>query len=447
MLDPDTFQPISLDEFLSRVGDTLINSAELDAAYNLVQESITEEKISENRVESRSYSEAWWQIKREKIIEIVRPYWTVGSRQDLSLYLADFLGRKGITVTDVEQLILEIASLCGDDETPQRMGAIKSTYEKQAKGEKTNYKGMKEILSAADFERLAGLFANKEGANVEEDRAEYHGMADKEMLPQCEFPFDVFPSEFRMFVEIVADALGVEREIVACTALCFISGAIGNTIRVSPKYGHEVALFLWLIIVAASGYGKSPVEHALIRPIKAMQAEKHKDYKRALKEFKQLLREAKRDLTIEVPDEPQVEHLFFSDVTVEALGKGFESTPRGTICYQDELAGLILGLNQYKSGGGNDLQHYLELFDCQFWKIDRKNETRLVLNTGAAITGGIQPQVMPMVFTQQSFHNGFLPRFLLVHAENKTLRYSRRGLDSKDTSYWESLLKRCYDIP
>lgn len=164
MLDRDTFEPIPLETFLDRVNQSLISPHDLDLVYDSLpkEDSETEEKMTVD-VESDTYSESVWQVTRKQIIEIMRSYWVKGSRQDLSLYLSDLLGRKGISRADTEILILEICLLCKDNETPQRFGAVKSTYEKQGAGEKTNYKGMKEILSAADFERLVGLFsrANK----------------------------------------------------------------------------------------------------------------------------------------------------------------------------------------------------------------------------------------------------------------------------------------------
>lgn len=274
------------------------------------------------------------------------------------------------------------------------------------------------------------------------------GLADNEMLPQTKFPFDIFPQELRIIIERISDALQVEREVVSGIILCLISGAIGNTIRVSPKFGYEVSPFLWLIIIAHSGYGKSPALNALVKPIKEMQAAAYKVFSEAVREYKRIIRAARQlDSSIEIPEEPKLEHYIFSDTTVEALGKGFESTPRGIIVYQDELAGLILGLNQYKGKGtGNDRQHYLELFDGQSWKIDRKSETRFIPNTGAAILGGIQPTVMPRVFSTESFDDGLLPRFLFIGAEDKPLKFSRKGIDEDDLSCWNNLLRWCYKI-
>lgn len=274
---------------------------------------------------------------------------------------------------------------------------------------------------------------------------EDYGVTDKDILPQTAFPLDIFPPKLKSVIARISDALQVKPEVVAGIMLCIISGAVGNTMRVSPKLGYEVAPFLWLIIIAHSGYGKSPALNALIRPVKELQAEAHKIFQEELNKYKKMLRAAKLDQSIDVPDEPKPKHFFFSDTTVEALGKGFESTPRGLIVYQDELSGLILGLNQYKSSGtGNDRQHYLELFDCQSWKIDRKSGTSFIPNTGASIVGSIQPRIMPRVFSAESFDDGLLPRFTFINTDDGPLKFSRQGINPEDIVYWENLIQRCY---
>jgi hypothetical protein len=270
---------------------------------------------------------------------------------------------------------------------------------------------------------------------------------DAELFPSGAFPFDAFPKDLITLNNRISDALHVEPELVACAALPIISGAIGNSVRISPREGWTVPPFIWQIIIAISGYGKSPVINLLLKHPQDLQAEHYKDYQTRLRGYEAALHKANREADVIVPEKPRLRHYLVSDTTVEALANVFNDDPRGVVLHKDELSGLISGLNQYRSGKGNDLQHYLELFDATPWKIDRKTGVIFVPNTGASIIGGIQPRVMSKAFDIDAFNDGLLPRFLLLNSETKPLKFSRQGITERELSYWYSLLDNCYALP
>ena len=269
---------------------------------------------------------------------------------------------------------------------------------------------------------------------------------DERLISAYPFPFDIFHQKIQKIIKRLSNALHVEPELIASTMLTIISGVVGNTIKISPKNGYEVPPFIWLIIIAESGYGKSPVINILLEHIKQLQAKEYQDYQSKLKIYETQLRKAKQEVDTEIPERPRLRHKYVSDYTVEALATVFEDDGRGVTIYQDEIAGLILGLNQYKSKG-NDQQHYLELYNCKPWKIDRKIGVKFIPNTGASIIGGIQPKVMPRVFNTDLFDNGFIPRFLVLNAENRPLKFNRETITDDAISYWTTLLNWCYEIP
>ena len=271
---------------------------------------------------------------------------------------------------------------------------------------------------------------------------------DKMLIPLQQFPLDVFPQSVIKIINGFSNSLGVETEVIGSSMLTIVSSAIGNTIRVSPKYGYEVSPFIWLIIIAISGYGKTPAISTLVRPIEKRQSKTYMEYNERLKRYKDSLRKSKQGEHTETVEEPILEHFFASDTTVEALGDVFENNPRGILIYRDELAGLILGLNQYKGGSkGNDRQHYLELFNCGSWKIDRKTGVKFIPNVGASIIGGIQTTIVPKVFRLDAIGEGLLPRFLLLNTEYKPRKFQRQGIDPDDLNLWSDILEKCYEIP
>jgi hypothetical protein len=252
---------------------------------------------------------------------------------------------------------------------------------------------------------------------------------DEQKMPVCDFPLDVFTNPMQQIVMNFSNALQVSPEVVACCQLPIIAAAIGNTIRVSPKPGWTEPLFVWQVIIAPTGYGKTPVINCLVKPIEQMQGVLFKEFH-----------------GIDVDPLPhRAKTLYISDTTVEALALAFQDNPRGVLIKTDELSGWIMGLDQYKAKG-NDRPHYLELFTCDPWNINRVSQQMFVPNTGASIIGGIQPKVMKKVFGSESFEDGLLPRFLFFYAEEEPAKFVRQGIREEDFYYWSRLLNYCYNI-
>ncbi|MFH1211701.1 MAG: DUF3987 domain-containing protein, partial [Candidatus Woesearchaeota archaeon] len=269
---------------------------------------------------------------------------------------------------------------------------------------------------------------------------------DKNIIPETDFPFNVFKDDFFQVVNIASKAIHIEPEIVAAVMLAIVSATIGNPIRVSPKKGYTVPLFVWLIVIALSGHGKSPLMILLMRHIKELQGKEYMEYEKRLKTYERALRDAKNDDTLSIPEIPKLRHFEVVDNTVEALTTIFKQDPRGTISNQDEIASLILGLNQYK-GKGNDREQYLSVYNCQSIKVDRKGKTIFIPNTGLSIIGGIHPKKMPSIFESDSFDDGFIARFLTINGNKNSIEFSREFVTDETIQYWIALIDYCYSVP
>lgn len=267
------------------------------------------------------------------------------------------------------------------------------------------------------------------------------------VLPVISFPMEGFSERFKQTIEKISTSFNVDADVCASIALPVMSAAIGNTVRVSPKSGWEVSPFIWMVPVADSGYGKTHPINCFVKPIDKKQARAYREYHKLMTVYNSEMAMFRKDKNKELPEKPALEQYKSSDFTVESLADVFENQPRGVLIHQDEISGLVLAMNQYKSGKGNDRQHLLELFNGDSWKIDRKSGSRFIPNTGAGIIGGLQPQIMPKVFGHDSFDDGLLPRFLFVTASNKTQRFNRQGVTNDDLSYWYDLIEYCYEIP
>ena len=269
------------------------------------------------------------------------------------------------------------------------------------------------------------------------------------LMPVIPFPIEVFPQRFRETIEKVSISSNVDSEVCASAALAVIGSTIGNTIKLRVRDGWGVLLSLWMVVIAISGYGKTHAINHFVKPIDRRQAKAYRKYQALMQVYRRKMEAYKknRDLSALLPDKPVLEQFKSVDFTIEALADVLESQPRGVLIHQDELAGMILSLNQYKGGKGSDRQHLLELFNCESWKLDRKSGSRFIHNTFASIIGGVQPQIMPKIFDTDSFNDGLLPRFLFVNASSKIQRFSRVGITDGDLVYWNDLITFCFDIP
>jgi hypothetical protein len=270
--------------------------------------------------------------------------------------------------------------------------------------------------------------------------------SDKRIIPETEFPFEIFPNELNGFIHKLAESCQVPPILSACCTLPIIGSAIGNALRISPRYDWSEPPFIWLITVALSGDGKSPVINKLMEPINKLQQDAYKKYKDELRKYEKDMRMAKKNKDIDMPEEPKLRQYHVTDFTTEVLVDIFHDDPHGILIYRDELSGLFLGMNQYKGGKGNDKQQFLELYNCKSMKVDRKNKVTCAEHSGASIIGGVQPRVMVDLFQENSFNDGLVPRFLTIHVDSMCKEFSRKSITNEDLKYWSQLINWCYGL-
>lgn len=276
---------------------------------------------------------------------------------------------------------------------------------------------------------------------------------DERIFPVTPFPLDIFPRKIRDLIADIAESHHVDSAVIAGSLLTILSGAIGNSIRVIVKPGWTVPLFLWLMIVAKTGHGKSHAINALMEELNRMQGERWQQFQAALSIYETELEEYDRNRRDKKapccpkPILPMLSHIKTDDPTVASLANIFSSTPRGVILHKDELSGLVLSFDQFKGGKGNDKQAYLTIFDAGSLKVDRVKNSTFVHNTGLAIIGGLQPSVMPQIFAPDSIDDGFFPRFIVICADDRPMVFCTKQIDEKHLLVWKKLVSACYQIP
>lgn len=101
-------------------------------------------------------------IDIEKIIEIMKPYYISGQRQDIVLGLAGILKKVKVSQEIALEIVAKLAKIADDsDPIQQRFSAITNTYQKKDK-EIAGWSLLEKILNLEDIAKLKRILKNKE---------------------------------------------------------------------------------------------------------------------------------------------------------------------------------------------------------------------------------------------------------------------------------------------
>ena len=278
------------------------------------------------------------------------------------------------------------------------------------------------------------------------------------------FPVDVFPEPIQRFLKETARSIGVPIDFPGVHALVFLGTAIGSTrvLELKPDYQQQANLYVGT--VAEPGIGKSPAQKAAFEPILQLQNHHARIYANQMEEYEAEMRKyqvqlaewkkRKKEKNEEPPREPvrpKMVDIYTTQTTMEALFRILKNNPRGIVIKLDELAGLIQSLNQYKGGKGDDREHYLSMWSGGDLKIDRvrnqeKGELLFIPKTFVAISGNIQPDVLPQL--DGEVEDGFIDRFLLSYPDNQKIKekWEWHGISPVTKAEYEQVFERLFAL-
>jgi len=298
-----------------------------------------------------------------------------------------------------------LASLAG---SARHRGA--SSNEILALLRETNRSRCEPQLPDSDLERIANSIGRYEPDKSIESKH-----------PWKPFPIHLLPLAVREFVRQHAEAIGCDPAMIALPLLSSLASAIGNSAQMRLKESWFERAILWSAIIARSGCKKTPAMQAAMRGVAAWQKRLSDEYKEKRKRYEQELAEytakEKSARPAEKPQPPTMQHVWVSDVTLEALAVCLQNSPFGLLLGRDELSGFIQSFGEYKGGKGSDVQGYLSMFSASSVKIDRKTgdqNTIFIERPHVSIIGTIQPEILKRVFIREFFENGLASRFLFA---------------------------------
>jgi hypothetical protein len=267
-------------------------------------------------------------------------------------------------------------------------------------------------------------------------------------LPRVEpFPVDVLPDAAARLVTEGADAIGCPRDFVGLAVLVIIAGTIGRSVSLLLKSGYFAVSAIFGGCVGPPSDGKTPALKAAAAAVRAIDDTLADKFARDMEQWNDEVSKLKKG--DKPPLQPKLQRIDVDDVTTEMLPVLLSENPRGLLMTRDELTALVLGMNQYKSGKGNDRAVTLKIWSGDRIVKDRVgHENREPIRCPhpcLSIIGGLPPDMLGDMADAKGRADGFIDRFLLVYPDPVPVAgWSERGIPGDVAKDWRDLVARIW---
>ena len=259
-----------------------------------------------------------------------------------------------------------------------------------------------------------------------------------------DLPANAVPPMLERFIKCVSRRKGAPEAFATVSALTAIGAAIGAGVRVQVRQKDDTwkeAANLFSVVVANPGSVKSPVIRDAVQPLKVVDKRWSKVDEAEHNKWTAASKNRKKNAPDPGP-EPRIRRSVVDDVTSEKQIRIFRDNPRGVLRAPDELAGLLGGFGQYKSGGGADREHFLRSFDGEDIKLDRVGSGTISADTATlSLIAGTQPDRLRDIVKNLGA-DGLLQRMIVVLHDGR----DREGLDEEPdreaTVWYASTIER-----
>jgi Protein of unknown function (DUF3987)/BT4734-like, N-terminal domain len=242
-------------------------------------------------------------------------------------------------------------------------------------------------------------------------------------------PLDLLPAVLQDYVHAAAESLNVDVSFILVPLLSALGSAIGNSRSIFLKRNFIQPPVIWSAIIGRSGSRKSPALEAACFAVVEHERELMRQNKQAMEIYENALAEWESKSKKERGAKPQTPlslTCLMDDMTLEALADAMQENPRGVQVKKDELSHWFAAFDQYRASKGADVSRWLSLHTGVLFGVDRRSDKRRyrIHQPRVCIAGGIQPQVLRRVLTQDFFERGLPARFLSAHPPMRQDKWS-----------------------
>jgi hypothetical protein len=300
--------------------------------------------------------------------------------------------------------------------------------------------------AAADLARQ-GYGSAPQPKKAKAEKSESRPTAPKPLPSYDPFPLSALPVVMRDYVGAAAESIGCDPALVALPALAVVASCIGTSRAVILRRGWTEPAIIWAATIAASGAHKSPAFARAVDPLMALQmdlVEAHRQKISEYQEAKKNWRPSKSDEggATEPQEPPSEQCLITTETTIESVGQLLRDNPRGILMARDELDGWFQSMTRYKSGGGTDRPHWLELSRGGSLRIHRVSRPPLsVRRACCSVCGTIQPAILADSLSPKALAAGLGARFLMAMPPRRPRRWTEAEVATELCTRWRSLLE------
>lgn len=274
-------------------------------------------------------------------------------------------------------------------------------------------------------EYAASLFPELGEAGQEKEEADSNFI----VIPESA-PIDAMPESLQPLLQETAIAHGVNLTIPIFALFSLAGALVGRKRSITAKSGYVICGNLWLLLVANSGTGKSPVMRKFGAALGKLQKEAAAQYRKEVAVYEEALvayqKKRKEGIEGERPEPPKWRIARISDTTEEGLVDILAQNPDGIQIYRDEISGFIKSMNRYSQGESGLRQLLLEGHDGEGHSVYRSSNQARCLSIDKAfvgLAGGVQPGVLREVLADKKLGamsaDGFWERTIFVIAQKE----------------------------
>ena len=252
---------------------------------------------------------------------------------------------------------------------------------------------------------------------------------DEIVIENIDFPIDIFPKDIQYYISECSIKLDSNIEYMGVSLLWLISICIGNSYEVEVKRGWIENSVVWIAVVGKAGIGKTPSINNIIFPLQKINSKEIKKYYQELEKFEHYngLTKKEKEEYQEV-EKPKKSQFIANDITLEALVDLHEQSDNSVGVFKDELAGWFKDMNKYRVG--SDLEFWLSCWSSKPVTLNRMTRKGSFVNKPfISVLGGIQPNILNAMSTEENKDNGFIDRILLSYPTATINEYNDNELE------------------
>ena len=274
------------------------------------------------------------------------------------------------------------------------------------------------------------LFEEAEELNKYENESEFFVDLVDELSKHKHFPLESLPIVVKEYAEMKEDVSNTHIEYHALSLLSGFASLLQSQYILNVYDGWTAYPSVSFVLVGDSGESKThPQKDALsiLYDYSNQENQRHLDECLEYDKWKDRRRKRAEDNTFREP--PKRKPYILNKFTLEGLRDSLKDNPKGILLHVDELDGLFKSMNQYKSGGGDDITALMAALDGENINQALASKMIFISKPRVSLIGSVQRKVLKKCFTEDTKDLGFAFRFLFASPFTKKY-FQIKSLDS-----------------